>query len=64
MLTMPMIGRGARGPAVVGSSSELDHHWHPCGAPMHDFIGAGDAVTLRESSRTVARSLSDISVRA
>ncbi len=38
---MPMIGRGARGPAVVGSSSELPHHWHPWATPTQDFIGAG-----------------------
>ena len=64
VLTMPLIGRGARGPAVVGSSSELLHHWHPCGRPTHDFSGTGDAVTRRDSSRTAARVLSDISADA
>ena len=50
VLMIPMIGRGARGPAVVGSSSELPHHWHPWATPTHDFSGAGEAVTMRESA--------------
>ena len=54
VLMMKPIGRGARGLAVVGSSSELLHHWHPCATPTHDLAGIGDDVTRRVRSRTTA----------
>jgi hypothetical protein len=60
VLTMKPIGRGARGLAVVGSSSELLHHGHPCTTPTHDLSGIGDDVTRRDRSRTTASVFSAI----
>jgi hypothetical protein len=62
VLTMMLMGRGARGLVVVGSSSELLHHWQPDTTPTHDLSGIGDAVTRRDRSRTTASVLSAIAI--